>query len=86
MYRALEHAALRVYPGTTVLPSMMNGATDMAQLRAKGVSSYGIGPAMTSEDFVQHGWHSDVERLSEASLYQFVEFLWTAVIEVAVKK
>jgi len=30
--------------------------------------------------------HSDVERLSEASLYQFVEFLWTAVIEVAVKK
>jgi acetylornithine deacetylase/succinyl-diaminopimelate desuccinylase-like protein len=86
MYRALEHAALRVYPGTTVLPSMMNGATDMAQLRAKGVSSYGVGPAMTSEDFVQHGWHSDVERLSEASLYQFVEFLWTAVSEVAVKK
>jgi acetylornithine deacetylase/succinyl-diaminopimelate desuccinylase-like protein len=86
MYRALEHAALRVYPGTTVLPSMLNGATDMAQLRAKGVSSYGVGPAMTRDDFVQHGWHSDVERLSEASLYQFVEFLWTAVIEVAVKK
>ena len=86
MYRALERAALRVYPGTTVLPSMMNGATDMAQLRAKGVSSYGVGPAMTSDDFVQHGWHSDVERLSEASLYQFVEFLWTAVIEVAAKK
>ena len=86
MYRALEQAALRVYPGSTVLPSMMNGATDMAQLRAKGVSSYGVGPAMTSDDFVQHGWHSDVERLSEASLYQFVEFLWTAVSEVAVKK
>jgi acetylornithine deacetylase/succinyl-diaminopimelate desuccinylase-like protein len=86
MYGALEHAAVRVFAGSTVLPGMMNGATDMAQLRAKGVSSYGVGPAMTSDDFVQHGWHSDVERLSEASLYQFVEFVWTAVREVAVKK
>ena len=86
MYRALEQAALRVYPGTTVLPGMMNGATDMAQLRARGVSSYGVGPAMTSDDFVQHGWHSDVERLPEASLYQFVEFMWTAVSDIAVKK
>ena len=86
MYRALEQAALRVYPGSTVLPGMMNGATDMAQLRARGVSSYGVGPAMTSDDFVQHGWHSDVERLPEESLHQFVQFMWTAVIEVAVKK
>ena len=51
----------------------------MAQLRAKGMQAYGIGPAMTSEDFAQHAWHSDVERLSEESLYQFVEFVWTAV-------
>ena len=59
----------------------------MAQLRARGVSSYGVGPAMTSGvDFVQHGWHSDVERLPEASLYQFVEFMWTAVSDIAVKK
>ena len=86
MYRALEQAALRVYPGSTVLPGMMNGATDMAQLRARGVSSYGVGPAMTSDDFVQHGWHSDVERLPEASLHQFVQFMWTAVSDAAVKK
>ena len=86
MYRALEQAALGVYPGSTVLPSMMNGATDTAQLRARGVSSYGVGPAMTSDDFVRHGWHSDVERLPEASLYQFVQFMSTAVIAIAVKK
>jgi hypothetical protein len=46
------------------------------------MQAYGVGPAMTSEDFVQHGWHSDVERLSEESLYQFVEFVWTAVSRV----
>ena len=79
MYRALDRAALQVYPGSTTIPSMFTASTDMAQLRAKGMQAYGIGPAMTSEDFAQHGWHSDVERLSEESLYQFVEFVWTAV-------
>lgn len=86
MYRALERAASRVYPGATSLPGMLAAATDMAQLRAKGVQAYGIGPAMTAEDFARHGWHSDVERLSEASLYQFVEFVWNAVTDVVGKK
>jgi len=86
MYRALEQAALRVYPGSTVLPSMMNGATDTAQLRARGVSSYGVGAPMTSDEFVQEGGHSDGDRLSAAWLFQFVQFMWTAVIEIAVKK
>jgi acetylornithine deacetylase/succinyl-diaminopimelate desuccinylase-like protein len=86
MYRALEQAARRVYPGSTVLPGMLNAATDMAQLRDKGVQSYGIGPAMTADDFANHAWHSDVERLAESSLYPFVEFTWSAVAEVAVSK
>jgi len=58
----------------------------VAQLRAKGVQSYGIGPAMTEDDRTNYAWHSDVERLSESALYQFVEFTWNAVTEVAVKK
>ena len=86
MYRILERAASLVYPRATVLPSMMTGATDMAQLRAKGIHAYGIGPAMTAADFAQHAWHSDVERLPEDSLYQFVEFVWTAVIGAAAAK
>ena len=85
MYRALDEAAKRVYPGCTVLPGMLTAATDMAQLRAKGVQSYGIGPAMTADDFANHAWHSDVERLSESSLYQFVEFTWNAVAGIAIK-
>ena len=47
MYRILEHAASRGYTGATVLPAMMIAATDMAQLRARGIHAYGIGPAMT---------------------------------------
>jgi len=86
MYRALEQAAKRVYPGSTPLPAMLTAATDMAQLRAKGIQSYGIGPAVTEEDRLQYGAHSDVERLLESSLYRFVEFAWNAVTEVTVKK
>jgi acetylornithine deacetylase/succinyl-diaminopimelate desuccinylase-like protein len=86
MYRILERAAPQVYPGATVLPSMMTAATDMAQLRARGIHAYGIGPAMTSVDFAQHAWHSDVERLPEDSLYQFVQFVWTAVIDAVARK
>jgi acetylornithine deacetylase/succinyl-diaminopimelate desuccinylase-like protein len=86
MYRALEQVARKMYPGSVVLPAMSTGASDMAQLRAKGIQSYGIGPAVTEEDRLQYGAHSDVERLLESSLYRFVEFTWNAVSEVAVKK
>jgi acetylornithine deacetylase/succinyl-diaminopimelate desuccinylase-like protein len=83
MYRALERAAQRVYPRATLLPAMLTGATDMAQLRAKGIQSYGIGPAATQNDSDDFGAHSDVERLAESSLYPFVEFTWLAVTDVA---
>jgi acetylornithine deacetylase/succinyl-diaminopimelate desuccinylase-like protein len=86
MYRALERAAARVYPGATMVPAMLTGATDMAQLRAKGIQSYGIGPASTQDDQDNFGAHSDVERLLESSLYRFVEFTWLAATDVAAHK
>ena len=86
MYRALERVSAKMFPGATVMPTMSTGATDMAQLRAKGVASYGIGPASTESDTINYGAHSDVERLPESSLYDFVEFTWNAVLDVAAKK
>jgi len=83
MYRALEQVSKRMYPGATVLPTMSTGATDMAQLRAKGIQSYGIGPASTESENTNYGAHSDVERMQESSLYRFVEFTWNAALEVA---
>jgi acetylornithine deacetylase/succinyl-diaminopimelate desuccinylase-like protein len=85
MYKALDRVAKRMYPGVTVLPTMSTGASDMAQLRAKGIPSYGMGPASTDSDRTNFGAHSDVERLAETSLYPFVEVTWNAVLEVAAK-
>jgi acetylornithine deacetylase/succinyl-diaminopimelate desuccinylase-like protein len=86
MFRALSQTTKRMYPGAIVLPSLSTGATDMAFLRAKGVQSYGIGPASTEQDGRDFGAHSDVERMLEASVYKFVEFVWSAVTEVAAAK
>ena len=83
MYRVLERVARTANPGATVLPSMSTGASDQAQLRAKGIQSYGIGPASTESDDMNYPAHGDVERLAESSLYPFVQYVWTAVNEIA---
>ena len=86
MFRALEAAQRRLYPKAITIPGMVTGATDLAQLRAKGVQAYGIGPRFDEAEFAEHGWHSDVERLSEDSLYGFVQFMWYAVLNIAASK
>jgi acetylornithine deacetylase/succinyl-diaminopimelate desuccinylase-like protein len=86
MYRTLEQVSQRMYPGVTVMPGMSTGASDQAQLRAKGIQSYGIGPASTEEEALNYPAHGDVERLAESSLYPFVQYVWTVVTEVAGRK
>src|SRR2546430_2555105 len=86
MFKALETAQRRLYPGAITVPGMVTGATDLAQLRAKGVQAYGIGPRFDEAEFAEHGWHSDVERLAEDSLHGLVQFLWYTVLNVAASK
>jgi len=81
--KALEAAALRVY-NTGTLPTMSTGATDMSQLRTKGVQCFGIGPATDFEDPpMGFGAHSDQERLLESELHRFVRFNWDVVTALA---
>jgi acetylornithine deacetylase/succinyl-diaminopimelate desuccinylase-like protein len=85
MFHALEHAQQRMWPGAITLPAMVTGATDLAQLRAKGVQAYGFGPVVDEQGRDGGGGpHSDDERLRESSLYEMTRFLWSAVTEVAV--
>jgi acetylornithine deacetylase/succinyl-diaminopimelate desuccinylase-like protein len=86
MFRVLEAATKSTYSGAITLPEMLTGATDMAQLRAKGVQSYGIGPMIAEKDRDIGGAHTDDERLQEAALYKFMEFLWNAVTGIAATK
>lgn len=82
MYKSIERVSKEMYPGAVIVPTMSTGASDMAQSRAKGIPSYGIGPVTSEQDNAKYGAHGDVERLEEKAVYQFVEFTWRVVMGV----
>ncbi|HET9949865.1 MAG TPA: M20/M25/M40 family metallo-hydrolase, partial [Longimicrobiales bacterium] len=84
MFRALEAATQRLFPGAVTIPTMLTGATDMAQVRAQGTQCYGFGPIEAQEDLAGSGGaHGDDERILETSLLPLVQYLWYAVLGVA---
>jgi acetylornithine deacetylase/succinyl-diaminopimelate desuccinylase-like protein len=85
-FKAIEAAVTRHYQTVTV-PMMLNGATDMAFVRAKGAQCYGFGPAVDVEDAAKgFGPHSDQERILESELHRFVRFQFDIVTELAQRK
>ena len=82
MFRVFEAVGRRMFNAPT-LPSMMTGATDNAQLRAKGVQAYGTGPIVTPEEGPLGGAHTDDEHIPVRSVMAMVEYLWNSVIGVA---
>ena len=85
-YHALEQAFEKVY-NVPVLPLMQTGATDMAQLRVKGVQCYGVGPMVDQEDGPKgFGIHSDQERMLEEAAYKHLRLFWEAVTAIAGSK
>lgn len=84
MFQTLDRVAKRMYPGATVLPTMSTGATDMAQVRAKGMQAYGIGPSRSVAEINSgFGAHGDNERIAEDAFIGLVQFVWNVVIEIA---
>jgi acetylornithine deacetylase/succinyl-diaminopimelate desuccinylase-like protein len=82
-FQLLEAAHHRIYNAVT-LPTMLTGGTDMAQVRARGVQCYGIGPMTDIEDGPKgFGPHSDQERILEEALHTFVRFHWDIVVNLA---
>jgi len=82
-YKAIETAFQKVY-GVTTLPLMGTGATDMSQLRPRGVQCYGVGAARDDEDILKgFGAHSDQERMPEDSVAKHLAFYWNAVTGIA---
>jgi acetylornithine deacetylase/succinyl-diaminopimelate desuccinylase-like protein len=85
-FKVIEAVHRRVY-GVPTLPIMLAGATDMAQVRARGVQCYGIGPMTDREDAAKgFGAHSDQERILEAAFQQFVRAHWEIVKELAASR
>ena len=74
---ALRAIDMRAYQ--RVRPSL----TDMAQVRAKGVPSYGLGATRSIEEINSgNGAHGDNERVSEESVKQLIQFVWYTIIDI----
>jgi acetylornithine deacetylase/succinyl-diaminopimelate desuccinylase-like protein len=82
MFRALEAVARRLFQAPT-LPTMLTGATDNAQLRARGVQAYGIGPGVGQGLGPYGGAHADDEHISTPSLRKLLDYMWNVVLEIA---
>jgi acetylornithine deacetylase/succinyl-diaminopimelate desuccinylase-like protein len=84
LFHAIERAQKRIFPDAITLPTMTTGATDSAQLRAKGVKAYGINiPATEDESATMHG---NDEHVSIAGLRGFLDFMWDVVTDIAARK
>jgi acetylornithine deacetylase/succinyl-diaminopimelate desuccinylase-like protein len=84
MFQAIELVNRRLFPNAVTLPTMQTGATDKAQVRAKGTQCYGFGPVREEADLAAGGGaHGDDERIPEGSLLTLLQFLWYTVLEVA---
>ncbi len=83
LFRALERSGRTVFAGAPTVPMMLTGATDMAELRAKGVQAYGISEPIDEKDPSPHG---NDERIAIDALGQYVEYIYRTVIDVAAAK
>ena len=61
-------------------PIMLNGATDGAYLRGKGVQSFGVGSINEGR------LHGNDERIPIENLGKFMEYLYATVVDVAGSK
>jgi len=81
MFKALEKAQTTIFADALTITMMLTGATDSAELRAKGVQAYGLGSMMTDED--RSRIHGNDERISIEGLGKLVELVYRAVVSVA---
>jgi acetylornithine deacetylase/succinyl-diaminopimelate desuccinylase-like protein len=80
LYRAIEHATQKVFPGATTLPMMSTWATDSSFLRLRSVECYGLVPMPLTEEEIAR-MHADDERVPIASIEKAIALIYTTVEE-----
>jgi acetylornithine deacetylase/succinyl-diaminopimelate desuccinylase-like protein len=81
VFKAFETVIGARHPQAVVLPSMLTGATDSAQLRSVGIATYGFGPGIVIGD--DNGVHGNDEFLRVAALDEYLRLMWLIVNQVA---
>ena len=84
LFNAFERIIKQEHPNAVVLPTMLTGATDSAQLRAAGIPTYGFGPGSYLGE--NNGVHGNDEFLRVKGYHDYVRLLWLIVNDVAATK
>jgi acetylornithine deacetylase/succinyl-diaminopimelate desuccinylase-like protein len=77
LFRTFEEVLSEQHPDAVVLPVMLTGATDSAQLRAAGIPAYGFGPGIVLGD--DNGIHGNNEFLRVEPYFEYVNLMWQIV-------
>ena len=81
MFSAFESVIADRHPEAVVLPSLLTGATDSAQLRSVGIATYGFGPGIVMGD--DNGVHGNDEFLRVEAYTEYLRLVWNLVLQVA---
>lgn len=84
LFNAFERIIKQEHPDAVVLPTMLTGATDSAQLRAAGIPTYGFGPGSYLGE--NTGVHGNDEFLRVKGFQDYIKLLWLIVNDVAATK
>lgn len=79
LYKTMESVFQKAHPRALVIPYMQHGATDGADLRAKGMAVYGVPLFDESENRL----HGNDERIGVANFEKGAGLLWQIVTAVA---
>jgi acetylornithine deacetylase/succinyl-diaminopimelate desuccinylase-like protein len=85
LYKTIQQASEKEFPGIVTMPFMSTGATDSAQLRLHNVQAYGLLPFPLAEEDVLR-MHADDERIPLDSFRKGVEFLYRIVNDFVARK
>jgi len=85
LYKSIQQASEKEFPGIVTMPYMSTGATDSAQLRLHNVQAYGLLPFPLAEEDVLR-MHADDERIPLDSFRKGVEFLYRIVNDFVARK
>jgi acetylornithine deacetylase/succinyl-diaminopimelate desuccinylase-like protein len=85
LFRALQQAARRQFPGAEVTPYLFQAATDAGPWRSRGIPVYGIYPYPIDADDLSR-MHGNDERVSVDSLMQGTQMIYQTLVEAASRR
>jgi acetylornithine deacetylase/succinyl-diaminopimelate desuccinylase-like protein len=84
LFGAIEQAATQVWPGITVMPTLLVASTDATPWRERGVPVYGIGPFPVDKVSLRRV-HGDDERVEVRAVREGADFVYRMLVTAAKK-